>query len=144
MQTFQNIKQKLTVGTKALCFTMILDAFLLKSCSGGPRRLWRSGSALGGSGGALGGPGRVLGGSIYKNSRSTAPAAVMLFVYVCIGNLSIMQVLARVLKMLGPYNYMCYDMFILGRRGGSFWMGVMPRGCPSADVPMLMFRSSIS
>ncbi len=40
-----------------LCFTMMLDAFLLKSCSRGPRRLWRSGSALGGSGGALGGPG---------------------------------------------------------------------------------------
>ena len=52
MQTFQNIKQKLTLGTNTLCFTMILDAFLLKSCSGGPRRLWRSGSALGGSGGA--------------------------------------------------------------------------------------------
>ena len=30
----------------SLCFTMILDAFLLKSCSGGPRRLWRAGSAL--------------------------------------------------------------------------------------------------
>ncbi len=37
---------------------------LLKSCSGGPRRLWRSGSALGGSGGALGGPGRALGGFV--------------------------------------------------------------------------------
>ena len=46
MQPFQNIKQKLTFGTNMLCFTMILDAFLLKSCSGGPRRLWRSGSAL--------------------------------------------------------------------------------------------------
>ena len=37
--------------------------------SGGPGRLWRSGSALGGSGGALGGPGRALGGSIYRKTR---------------------------------------------------------------------------
>ncbi len=43
---FKSIKQKLTFGTKILCFIMILDAFLLESCSGGPRRLWRSGSAL--------------------------------------------------------------------------------------------------
>ena len=28
------------------CFATIFYAFLLKSCSGGPRRLWRSGSAL--------------------------------------------------------------------------------------------------
>ncbi len=52
----------------SLCFTMILDAFLLKSCSGGPRRLWRSGSTLGGSGGAPGGPGRTLGGSLYTKT----------------------------------------------------------------------------
>ena len=36
--------------------------------SGGPGRLWRSGSALGGSGGALGGLGRALGGSIYRKT----------------------------------------------------------------------------
>ena len=34
-----------------------------RDSSGGPGRLWRSGSALGGSGGALGGRGRALGGS---------------------------------------------------------------------------------
>ncbi len=67
---FHNIKQKLTFGTKSLCFTSIFDAFLLKSCSGGPRRLWRSGSALGGSGRALGGPWRALGGSIYRKTLS--------------------------------------------------------------------------
>ncbi len=31
--------------------------------SGSARRLWRSGSVVGGSGGAQGGPGRALGGS---------------------------------------------------------------------------------
>ena len=73
MHCLKHIKQKLTFGTKALCFTMILDAFLLKSCSGGSRRLWRSGSALGGSGGALGGPGRALGGSIYRKTPDQPP-----------------------------------------------------------------------
>ncbi len=48
---------------------------LLKSCSGGPRRLWRSGSALGGSGGARGGPVRGLGGSTQSPSPSASPSA---------------------------------------------------------------------
>ena len=41
----KNIKQKLTFGTEALCFTMIFDAFLLKSCSKAAP------AALGGCGG---------------------------------------------------------------------------------------------
>ncbi len=41
----ENIKQKLTFGTNTQCFTMILDAFLLKSCSKAAP------AALGGCGG---------------------------------------------------------------------------------------------
>ncbi len=54
-----------------------------RDSSGGTGRLWRAGSALGGPGGALGVSGEALEElwealSIYTNSRSTTPAAVML------------------------------------------------------------------
>ncbi len=39
-----------------------------RDSSGGPGKLWRSGSALGGFGGALGGRGRALAGSKYRKS----------------------------------------------------------------------------
>ena len=67
---------------RVFIFTMFYNDFgclftqkLLKSCSGGPRRLWRSGSALGGSGGARGGPVRGLGGSIQSPSPSASASS---------------------------------------------------------------------